>query len=103
MDHDIKKDMIHQYLKYFKVWFIAFAVVLVLTIITFIGNLEVKSNDRNNDQAPIERVYDYANVLSDTEEQQLRDLIAIKEIEIECDIVLVTINQEVGIDRKSFV
>lgn len=82
-----------QYFSYFKIWFIVLGVLAVITgVAAFVNRLD---NTRGNYQAPDERVYDYADVLTDSEEEQLRELIADREARIGCDIVLVTINESV--------
>ena len=43
-----------------------------------------------------ERVFDNAGVLSDREEEKLRRLIAKREKQTGCDIVLVTLNEPLG-------
>lgn len=88
-----------QYFSYFKIWFIILGVLAVLAG----GAAIVKSsiNDRSNYRAPEERVYDYADVLTDSEEEDLRKLIADREKRIGCDIVLVTINESV-LERYGF-
>lgn len=43
-----------------------------------------------------ERVFDYGDILTDQEEDALRRLIAKREAQIGCDIVLVTLNESVG-------
>ena len=50
---------------------------------------------RNNNQASTQRVYDYADVLTEQEELQLENWIASLEEKCECDLVVVTINQNV--------
>lgn len=91
MGNEFKAEARKQYLKYFSIWFIAVAVLAVITLgITFVKGV---GGGRGNDAAPVERVYDYADVLTDTEEQMLRDYIAEKEPEIQADIVLVTVNE----------
>lgn len=82
-----------QYFSYFKIWFIILGVLAVLVG----GGALVKytTSDRSNYHAPEERVYDYADVLTDSEEEDLRKLIADREKRIGCDIVLVTINESV--------
>lgn len=82
-----------QYFSYFKIWFIILGVLAVITVVaTGVKRLD---STRGNDQAPKERVFDYADVLTDSEEEQLRELIADREKRIGCDIVLVTINESV--------
>ncbi len=96
MDKEIKKEARKQYFRYFRVWFILIGILLVifgvLAGIRLIGN---KTVGRSNEMAPTERVYDYADVLSDTEEQKLREHIASCEKSYEIDLILVTINEDV--------
>ena len=97
MEYDVKSEARKQYVKYFRVWFILFAVILVVFGIRLAGTLLKKEAvvERTNKNAPKERVFDDAKVLSDSEEDKLRKLIAEVEAEIHCDIVLWTINQPV--------
>lgn len=98
MGNDFKAEARKQYFKYFRIWFGAVAVLLAITL--FVGGAKLlernDSGERKNDKAPVERVYDYADVLTDEEEQNLRILIAKKETEIRADIVLVTISEYMG-------
>ncbi len=102
MENDFKAESRKQFFKYFRIWFIAAAVLLVIAI--FVGGAALLKTDvkRNNSKAPAERVYDYAEVLTDEEENKLRELIARKEEEIKADIVLVTINQVMEADGMSW-
>lgn len=97
MEYDVKSEARKQYVKYFRVWFILFAVIFVVFGIRLVGTLLKKEAvvERTNKNAPKERVFDDAKVLSDSEEDKLRKLIAEVEAEIHCDIVLWTINQPV--------
>ena len=86
-----------KYIKHFSVLLILFAIVLVLFIVALVkkgpSNETQGTYERTNtDCLTDERVFDYADVLSDDEENSLRDLIAEKEDVIGCDIVLVTIS-----------
>lgn len=84
-----------QYFSYFKIWF---AILIFLGIITaFAGALCAMGNviGRKNTAAPKERVYDYADVLTPTEEEKLEKLIAKRERQVNCDFVIVTINESV--------
>lgn len=97
MDTDIKKLAKQQYFKYCRIWFIVLIIMVIVAAFLFVGQL-LKKNDyreRGNDDAPSERVYDDAKVLSKKEEKKLSKLIEKTEREIECDIILVTINQPV--------
>lgn len=94
MDKEIKKEALRQYLKYFRIWFIAVGVVVVITIfMIFRANLPSA-----NRQAPEERVYDYAGVLTDSEEEALRRKIAEYEKKGQIDIIIVTLNEPMGIE-----
>ena len=84
-----------KYLKHFAVLFILFAIVLAVFIVALIMKKpnEEKVYTRTNTQCKTEeRVFDYADVLTDAEEDALRQMIAEKQDEIGCDIVLVTIS-----------
>ena len=86
-----------QYLKYFRVGFILLGVCAVITLVVGVAQLFKKEPiiERGNTQAPKERVYDYADVLTDEEEENLRDYIAKVESKIHHDVVLVTLNESV--------
>ena len=93
--YDIKREARRQYLKFFGKWFIAVGILAVITAILIAEKTLGARDVRTNSMSPEERVYDMADVLTDQEEQQLRELIARTERQIHCDIVLVTINQPV--------
>lgn len=92
MDKELKVEARKQYLHYFRFWFIAVGVIFVIFLVTLIGRTasNTMTKTRQNTQSPTERVYDYADVLTDEEEDALRELIAKKENLVKCDIVLVT-------------
>lgn len=96
MDREIRAEAIRQYFRYFRVWFIVAAVMFVLFIPGLIRHLKQPEVVRENTQAPSERVYDYADVLTDEEEASLRELITQTEAVIHCDLVLVTMKENVG-------
>ncbi|MGN1147261.1 MAG: TPM domain-containing protein [Lachnospiraceae bacterium] len=82
-----------QYFSYFKFLFITLGVVAVLTGLVGIIHMTTSGNyTRYNSEAPDQRVFDYADVLSDEEEENLEELIAKRESQIGCDIVLVIID-----------
>ena len=58
--------------------------------------------ERSNMEAPSDRVYDYADVLTDAEEMELTKLISEAEKQCKCDIILVTIDMEVGISDSEW-
>lgn len=96
MENDFKKEAQKQYLHFFRIWFVIVGVLFVVFILAVLAKSMLHTVQvRNNSQAPEERVYDYAEVLTSEEEDKLRALIAEKEKEIGCDLVVVTIRQPV--------
>lgn len=94
MENDLKREALRQYLHYFRIWFILIGVLAVACIgMVFVRN--VRNLPRTNEEAPKERVFDYADVLTEKEEEDLRRYIAKMESRLQIDIVLVTINQPV--------
>lgn len=93
--NDYKREAGLQYLKYFRFWFIGVATVIALTVILGIVHLLKPEAVRLNSSAPEERVYDYADILTDEEENMLREYIAEKEQEYQADFVVVTMSQPV--------
>lgn len=57
---------------------------------------------RSNDESPSERVFDYADILTDDEEKALTDLIAECEERCKCDIILVLVDMEVGVSDEEW-
>lgn len=95
METDYKKEALKQYIKYFRVWFIIIAVLVVLLAV-MAGMYHLRHRfSRTNMEAPEERVYDYAGILTDHEEEKLRSQIAEMEQKLKMDIVIVTIDQSV--------
>lgn len=95
MENDFKKEARKQYLHYFRFWFIGIGILALLCIVMALVSQGRKNVPRTNNEAPTERVYDYADVLTDEEEKELREYIAKMEKRMHIDIVLVTINQSV--------
>lgn len=95
MGNEIRKEARKQYFHYFRIWFIVIAVLLVVAVVAGVMHGMKANAPRTNFSAPAERVYDYADVLSDAEEDKLRRRIAELEGEAGIDIVLVTFNQSV--------
>lgn len=95
MSNDIRKEARKQYFHYFRIWFIAIAVLLAATVAVGVMHGMRPGASRTNLSAPAERVYDYAGVLTDAEENDLRQRIAELEDELRIDIVLVTFSQSV--------
>ena len=85
-----------EYLRYFS---IPFALVGILAVVT-LGTVLVKGGadvdavaSGNTQRTTTERVFDYADKLTDEEEDTLREKIAKAEQKTKCDIVLVTLNE----------
>lgn len=90
-----KKEAIKQYLHYFRIWFIIVGVVAVMTTAAGIFHHIRYSAERANTSAPRERVYDNADILTDDEEEKLREYIAEKEAKYKVDFVILTFSQPV--------
>lgn len=82
------------YLRYFRVYFIIILVLALIWLgIKLFGRSETVYVRANTEYTTTERVFDYADKLTDTEEAQLATLIAEREAQTGCDIVLVTLNE----------
>lgn len=97
-DREIKQEARRQYFRYFRFWLIGAAVMLVIAIGVNAARAAVNNRTRGNDQAPSERVYDDADVLTAEEEDALRDYIAQLERTSHVDLILVTIKEPMGSD-----
>ena len=92
-----------EYFARFKYLYITLVVILVVTIAATAVYMTKqkaaaanKGKRMNTECLTDERVFDYADVLTDAQEDDLRELIAEKEKEVSLDIVLVTLNEDVG-------
>lgn len=92
MDKEYKKEARRQYLHYFRFWFIAAGLLAVACIVLKVVRPGGEEIPRTNNEAPKERVYDYADVLTEEEEEKLRQHIAAAQTRLGIDIVLVTID-----------
>lgn len=85
------------YFRYFKRVYIILAIAAVFTIALHVGHWGVAGatdyQRTNTECGTQERVFDYADVLSDEEENKLRELISKREKQTGCDIVLVTLDE----------
>lgn len=101
MNPEIREEAIKQFFKYFRWFFLVAGIMIVVTVVLFIDSKVSSSEIIRNTAAPTERVFDYADVLTDMEEEKLREYIAEEEHNIEADIVIVTMNQAVeGIEAQ---
>lgn len=86
---------------YFRYYFLLIAILAIVLVV--VGRKEETVYVRTNQGClTTERVFDYADVLSDKEEEKLRSLIAEKELETGCDIVLVTLNESLEEYAKGY-
>jgi len=82
-----------KYIHYFKNWFIVLAFVTVVFSAVMVGK-SLKSVPRTNEECLTEqRVFDYGDKLTDTEEAKLTKFIAKVEKKVAIDIVLVVLNE----------
>lgn len=102
MNKEIWKEARKQYFKYFGIWFLILGILLAVWLAFVVYKGMIKAPERGNLKAPAERVYDYADVLTDEEENNLRAYIAKKERQMGMDIVLVTIKEDVEAGYSSW-
>lgn len=97
MEGNIRAEERKQFFRYFKVWIIFSSLIVALWIFHAVYNaLSGGAKVRNNPDAPTQRVYDYADVLTDEQERKLTQAIAEYEERGKCDIILVLISEEMG-------
>lgn len=103
-NYNYKAEERKAFFRYFRVWMIVAAISLGVFGILFLIHREQGEavHGRNNDRAPSQRVYDFADVLTDDAEKRLTDLISKCEEQGECDIILVTIDQPVGLSDAAW-
>lgn len=97
MNHEMKTLALKQYFKYFAGWFIVAGILLLVTVGAFVIKSLSKSEVRNNSEASTQHVYDYADVLTASEEESLQAYIAEKEQFGTLDIIIVTLNEPMGV------
>ena len=95
MEKDFKKEAKRQYLHHFRFWFVGIGILAAVCAVLGVVRRGGKEVPRTNLNAPAERVYDYADILTDQEEENLRRHIAETEKSLGIDIVLVTIDYSV--------
>ncbi len=95
MGEDLKKEARRQYLKYFRVWFVVIGILVLVNMGLWLYRTALDRVPRANREAPAERVYDYGDMLTVEQEEELRAYIARKEKRYKIDIVLVTMRQPV--------
>lgn len=92
MEKEEKKGAGKQYLHYFRIWFLLVGILGLTAAFLAARNARYDRQERNS-QAPGERVYDLAGVLSSKEEEDLRRRIGEIEQALRIDVVIVIIDQ----------
>lgn len=86
-----------EYFRYFKWIYIILAVLGITILLLHVGHWGIAGavdHQRTNGECTTdERVFDYADVLTDRQEEKLRKLIARREKQTGCDIVLITLEE----------
>ncbi len=95
MGEDLKKEARRQYIRYFRVWFVIIGILVLVNMGLWIYRTVLDRQTRANQEAPVERVYDYGDMLTEKQEEGLRVHIARMEKRYKIDIVLVTMRQPV--------
>lgn len=87
---------------YFRYYFIV--IVVLAAALAMMSSMKTKKEyvRTNQEYVTQERVFDYADVLDDDEEEKLRKLIARSESRTGCDIVLVTLDESLEEYAKSY-
>lgn len=93
MGYNYKLEARKQYFKNFRILFICVGLFIVALIAVRLLLSSASNSPRKNTKAPAERVYDYADILTQEEEDRLRSQISTAEKKLRMDIVLVTLNQ----------
>ncbi|MCM1262733.1 MAG: TPM domain-containing protein [Butyrivibrio sp.] len=94
-----------EYFRHFRFLFIALGIVVALGVASRLINgakNSVSTERTNTECTTTERVFDYADVLTDEEEDKLREQIAEREKQIQADIVLVTLNESLKEYARSY-
>lgn len=95
MSDNYREDAVKQYLRHFRVWFLIVAIGAVVTLAAGVVSAGRGRPARANTSAPKERVYDEAGILTDAEEDRLREYIAEKEARYRADFVIYTFSRPV--------
>lgn len=84
-----------EYFRYFRYWFLVLGIAAALWLGIFtVRRMPDEELQRTNTECTTqERVFDYAGVLSEEEEEKLREQIAGREKQTGADIVIVTLNE----------
>ena len=93
-----------KYLEYFKIWFIVAGIFLIIGLgcKIYTNSQKVDFVRSNTEALTTERVFDYADKMTDEEEESLRQKIAVTEDKIGCDIIIVTLDETLEDYAKSY-
>ena len=93
-----------RFVQIFKIPLIIFTVFLIAGIVCkiIVDNRPIIEFERNNSQCTTERVFDYADRLTDEEEDALREQIRVAEDSCGTDIVVVVLDQSLEEYAKSY-
>lgn len=95
MSDNYKKEALNQYFRHFRILFVLVGIVAAVAAVSGILHFVRGGGERANTDAPKERVYDTADLLTDSEEDKLREYIAKKEEEYQADFVILTFRRPV--------
>lgn len=82
-----------EYFRFFRWLYIILGVLIVVCVIEKLSSRTVHYERTNTECTTTQRVFDYADVLTDSEEKELAALIDKREKETNCDIILITLEQ----------
>lgn len=105
MNNEVRKLAFKQYLHYFRIWLVLTGISVAVLLIAVVPKLMPKNSAvqrGNTTSTEKERVFDYADILTDEEEQKLREYIAECEQKSQTDIIVVTLNQPMGISDSEW-
>lgn len=92
-----------KYLKHFWVLYIIWAIIMITYIaVMLVHAYGLRTERTNTETTETQRVFDYADKLTTAEEASLTSLIEKREIQTGCDIVLVTLDEEIPSDLPSY-
>lgn len=82
-----------EYFRYFRWLFIVLAALVVILGFVKLTSGAAHYERTNTECATTQRVFDYADVLTSEQEQELAELIAKREKQTNCDIILITLEE----------
>ncbi len=95
MDRECRREARRQFFHYFRFWFPVVGVMAVVCLALGAARALMPGAVRGNQTPGADRVFDYADVLTYSEEDALEEYIARCENRYRFDIVVVTVNEDV--------